>query len=153
MRTATSDLRDIRVSVEGCHSHSVAIGLGYWASIHYRKCAALISAWQKNATFSHEVQCVGPMIIEDARRVLELKAANHAKTLENSSGRFSSCSWDVFHSHTCITALNASGAIPPSIYASVFSGLKTAARWHRCCGGCRRMRGIGLRVVRRGVRC
>ncbi len=40
-----------------------------------RKYAAVISAWQKNASFSHEVECVGPMIVEDARRVLELRAA------------------------------------------------------------------------------
>ncbi len=40
-----------------------------------RKYAAKIRAWQKEASFSHEVECVGPMIIEDARRVLELRAA------------------------------------------------------------------------------
>jgi transposase len=40
-----------------------------------RKYAAIIGAWQKNAHFSHEVDCVGPMITEDARRVLALRAA------------------------------------------------------------------------------
>lgn len=39
-----------------------------------RTYAARIRAWQQAASFSHEVECVGPMIIEDARRVLELKA-------------------------------------------------------------------------------
>jgi len=39
-----------------------------------RKYAAMIGAWQKNASFSHEVEWVGPMIIEDARRVVELRA-------------------------------------------------------------------------------
>lgn len=38
-----------------------------------RKYAAVICAWQKTACFSHEVECVGPMIIEDARRVLDLR--------------------------------------------------------------------------------
>lgn len=37
------------------------------------KYAALIRAWQSQARFSHDVAWVGPMIIEDARRVLELK--------------------------------------------------------------------------------
>lgn len=40
-----------------------------------RKYASIISAWQKNACFSHEVDCVGPMIVEDARRVLALRRA------------------------------------------------------------------------------
>ena len=39
-----------------------------------KKYAALIDAWQKSARFSHDVEWVGPMIIEDARRVLELRA-------------------------------------------------------------------------------
>lgn len=34
--------------------------------------AALIQAWQKQAVFSSEVEYVGPMIIADARRILEL---------------------------------------------------------------------------------
>jgi transposase len=38
-----------------------------------RKYAALIRAWQREAQFSDEVVYVGPMIIEDARRVLELR--------------------------------------------------------------------------------
>lgn len=38
-----------------------------------RKYAQVISAWQKNASFSHDAEWVGPMIIEDARRVLELR--------------------------------------------------------------------------------
>lgn len=45
-----------------------------------RKYAAVICAWQKTACFSHEVECVGPMIIEDARRVLDLRT--RIKTLE-----------------------------------------------------------------------
>ena len=40
-----------------------------------RKYAAVIRAWQNNASFSHEVEYVGPMIIEDARRVLALRSA------------------------------------------------------------------------------
>ncbi|MCK9991476.1 MAG: hypothetical protein RugAbin2_02490, partial [Rugosibacter sp.] len=40
-----------------------------------RKYAARITAWQKSAHFSHDVAWVGPMIIEDARRILELRAA------------------------------------------------------------------------------
>lgn len=47
-----------------------------------RKYAAIIGAWQKNASFSHEVDCVGPMIIEDARRILELRA-----TIKDLEGR------------------------------------------------------------------
>lgn len=46
-----------------------------------RKYAATIRAWQKQASFSHDVECVGPMIIEDAKRVLELRAA--IKALES----------------------------------------------------------------------
>lgn len=45
-----------------------------------RKYASIITAWQKNASFSHDVAWVGPMIVEDARRVLELRAK--VKTLE-----------------------------------------------------------------------
>ena len=45
-----------------------------------RKYAALIRQWQKQASFSHEVEWVGPMIIEDARRVLELRT--QIKSLE-----------------------------------------------------------------------
>jgi len=40
-----------------------------------RKYAGIIAEWQKVASFSHEVSCVGPMIIEDACRVLELRKA------------------------------------------------------------------------------
>jgi transposase len=40
-----------------------------------RKYAAIIRVWQKQACFSHEVDCVGPMIIEDAGRVRDLRAA------------------------------------------------------------------------------
>ncbi len=39
-----------------------------------RKYAAIIGQWQKRACFAHDVQWVGPMIVEDARRVLELKS-------------------------------------------------------------------------------
>ncbi|MCP5276218.1 MAG: IS110 family transposase [Burkholderiales bacterium] len=45
-----------------------------------RKYAALIKAWQPQATFSHEVEWVGAMIIEDAHRILVLK--NDIKALE-----------------------------------------------------------------------
>jgi transposase len=38
------------------------------------KYAAIIRAWQPRAQFSHEVAYAGPMIIEDARRILALKA-------------------------------------------------------------------------------
>jgi transposase len=38
-----------------------------------RRYAAFIRAWQKQAHFSHEVDYAGPMIIEDAHRVLELR--------------------------------------------------------------------------------
>lgn len=39
-----------------------------------RKYAALIAQWQKQARFSDEVDWVGPMIMQDAQRVLELRA-------------------------------------------------------------------------------
>lgn len=44
-------------------------------SIHAigRTYAGIIRTWQKQASFSHEVEYVGPMIIEDARRVLALR--------------------------------------------------------------------------------
>ncbi|MDR4516581.1 MAG: IS110 family transposase [Nitrosomonas sp.] len=45
-----------------------------------RKYAALIKAWQPQASFSHEVEWVGAMIIEDAHRILVLK--NDIKALE-----------------------------------------------------------------------
>ncbi len=38
-----------------------------------RKYAAIIKAWQPNASFSHEVEWVGEMIIADAQRILALK--------------------------------------------------------------------------------
>jgi transposase len=38
-----------------------------------RKYAAVIQAWQKQAVFSPETEWVGPMIVIDAQRVLELK--------------------------------------------------------------------------------
>ena len=38
-----------------------------------RKYAAVIAAWQTQARFSHDVDWVGPMIIEDAGRVLALR--------------------------------------------------------------------------------
>lgn len=38
-----------------------------------RKFGAIIGTWQKRACFSHDAEWVGPMIIEDARRVLELR--------------------------------------------------------------------------------
>lgn len=38
-----------------------------------RKYAALIRTWQREAQFSGEVDYVGPMILEDARRILELR--------------------------------------------------------------------------------
>lgn len=45
-----------------------------------RKYASIITEWQKSARFSHDVDWVGPMIIEDARRLLDLRAK--IKTLE-----------------------------------------------------------------------
>lgn len=45
-----------------------------------RKYAAIIKTWQPHASFSHEVEWVGEMIIEDARRILALK--NDIKALE-----------------------------------------------------------------------
>lgn len=39
-----------------------------------RKYAAVIAAWQTQARFSHDVDWVGPMIIEDAHRVVALRA-------------------------------------------------------------------------------
>ena len=38
-----------------------------------RKYADLICDWQRAASFSHDVEWVGPMIVEDARRILELR--------------------------------------------------------------------------------
>lgn len=52
-----------------------------------RKYAALIRAWQREAQFSGEVDYVGPMIIEDARRVLELRG--QIKALEAECQRLS----------------------------------------------------------------
>jgi transposase len=43
-----------------------------------RTYAARIRQWQAEALFSHEVDDVGPMIIEDARRVLALRAQINA---------------------------------------------------------------------------
>jgi len=40
-----------------------------------RTFGARIIAWQKGARFSHDVDRIGPMIIEDARRILELRRA------------------------------------------------------------------------------
>ena len=49
------------------------------------KYAAIIVAWQKNATFSHDVECAGPMILEDACRIVELRTA--IKALETKCAR------------------------------------------------------------------
>jgi len=43
-----------------------------------QKYARLIQEWQAKAQFSGEVEYVGPMIIQDARRILELRAQIHA---------------------------------------------------------------------------
>jgi len=43
-----------------------------------QKYARLIRDWQAKAQFSAEVEYVGPMIIQDARRILELRAQIHA---------------------------------------------------------------------------
>jgi transposase len=43
-----------------------------------QKYAAVIQGWQKQACFSAETPWVGPMIVADARRVLELKSQIHA---------------------------------------------------------------------------
>ena len=49
-----------------------------------QKYARVIEAWQKKAHFSSEVEYVGPMIIADAKRILELHRQIHAldQTLE-----------------------------------------------------------------------
>jgi hypothetical protein len=39
-----------------------------------RKYAAIIGQWQTCVCFGHDVEWAGPMIVEDARRVLELKS-------------------------------------------------------------------------------
>ena len=39
-----------------------------------RKYASVITTWQKSARFSYDVEWVGPMIVEDARHILELRA-------------------------------------------------------------------------------
>jgi transposase len=43
-----------------------------------QKYARIIEEWQRQAKFSSEVEYVGPMIIEDARRILELRTQIHA---------------------------------------------------------------------------
>ena len=45
-----------------------------------RKFGARIVAWQNSACFGHDIDWVGPMIIEDAHRILELRRA--IKTIE-----------------------------------------------------------------------
>ncbi len=42
------------------------------------KYARIIEEWQAKATFSDEVEYVGPMIVEDAKRILELHQQIHA---------------------------------------------------------------------------
>ena len=42
------------------------------------KYSGIIQGWQRRAHFSTEVEYVGPMIIEDARRILELRTQIHA---------------------------------------------------------------------------
>jgi len=42
-----------------------------------QKYAAIIAEWQQHARFSDEVEYVGPMIIQDARRILELHVQIH----------------------------------------------------------------------------
>ena len=42
------------------------------------KYAGIIQAWQRKARFSSEVEYVGPMIVQDARRILELHQQIHA---------------------------------------------------------------------------
>jgi len=42
-----------------------------------RKYARIIKDWQQHAKFSSEVEYVGPMIIEDAKRILELRHQIH----------------------------------------------------------------------------
>jgi len=39
-----------------------------------KKYSETIRSWQKGAVFSQEISCVGPMIISDARRILELNS-------------------------------------------------------------------------------
>ena len=51
------------------------------------KYAGLIMGWQKEASFSHETDYVGPMIIQDAKRLLELLDQIHA--LDRAMGKLS----------------------------------------------------------------
>ena len=50
-----------------------------------RKRTAEIQAWQPTASFSHDVEWVGPMIVSDARRALEL--IDQIQMLEDEIGR------------------------------------------------------------------
>jgi transposase len=62
--SAKDDLRELR---EMSQENLLAIpGIG-------RKFGSLIRRWQKQAKFSSSVEYVGPMIISDARRILELR--------------------------------------------------------------------------------
>jgi transposase len=38
-----------------------------------KRFASLIEQWQQNASFGHDVEWVGPMVLEDAHRILELR--------------------------------------------------------------------------------
>lgn len=62
--TSTNDLRKLARMRESTIRNIAGIGKAY---------AAVILQWQKRAQFSHDVQWVGEMILEDAVRVLELR--------------------------------------------------------------------------------
>ena len=56
-----------------------------------QKYARLIQKWQRKASFSTEVEYVGPMIITDARRILELLSQIH--TLDEAMAALDRSSW------------------------------------------------------------
>ena len=45
-----------------------------------RKFGASIGAWRKTASFSHDAEWAGPMIVEDAHRVFELRRGVSGQT-------------------------------------------------------------------------
>jgi transposase len=66
--TFREDLRQLAKLRASTVLHIRGVGVKY---------AALIQAWQRKARFSSEVEYVGPMIIGDAKRILELREQIH----------------------------------------------------------------------------
>jgi transposase len=62
--TSTDDLRKLARMREATIRKIPGIG---------KKYAAAVRLWQKNAQFSHDIEIVGEMILDDAARVLELR--------------------------------------------------------------------------------